>query len=81
MMSNNPLYGGDLMYFSLSDGREIFKADMCAHCQLDTGGGHNPNCPLFNSIIARGNLFDSVNMHYEVFSDLSVTFKKGIEAI
>jgi len=66
------------MYFSFTDGREIFKADMCAHCQLDSGGGHNPNCPLFNPIVTRGNMFGRINIHYEVFPDLSINFKKGV---
>jgi len=34
------------MYFSFSDGREIIKADMCSHCQLNTAGQHESNCPL-----------------------------------
>ena len=64
------------MYFSFSDGREIFKADMCGYCQLNTGGEHEENCPLFNRIIAKGEIFNRINIHYEVLPDLSINFKK-----
>ena len=64
------------MYFSLTDGREIFTADMCGYCQLNTGGEHEKDCPLSNRIIAKGEIFSKVNIHYEVLPDLSINFKK-----
>jgi len=64
------------MYFSLSNGREFFKADMCGYCQLSTGGEHEKDCPLFNPIIAKGEMFSRVNIRYEVLPDLSINFRK-----
>ena len=34
------------MYFSTTDGKETCKPDMCAHCNLSTGGQHQQNCPM-----------------------------------
>jgi len=71
------------MYFSFSDGREIFKTDMCAHCQLNTGGEHEKNCPLFNHIIAKGDIFGKININYFDIADMIIgrvypdVFKKG----
>lgn len=36
------------MYFSFTDGREVFKAELCAHCQLNTAGEHEENCPYIS---------------------------------
>ena len=27
-------------------GKPNYHYDMCAHCSLDTGGSHEPDCPL-----------------------------------
>ena len=53
------------MYFSFSDGREIFKADMCGCCQLNTGGEHEKDCPFYNPIIENGEMYSRINIHYE----------------
>jgi len=69
------------MHFSTSDGKQWDVPEMCAHCQLNTGGEHEKDCPLFNPIVTRGNIFGRVNIHYEVLPDLSINFKKGNETI
>lgn len=35
------------MRFTTTDGRVYDVPDMCAHCQMDTGGNHEPHCPLY----------------------------------
>ena len=35
------------MHFSTSDGKECDVPDMCGFCDMDTGGNHQPNCPLY----------------------------------
>ena len=31
-----------------TDGRDIIYYDYCPYCNLDTGGKHQVNCPMFN---------------------------------
>ena len=38
------------MRFSTTDGRVWDTPDMCAYCQLDTAGNHQPHCPLSQPI-------------------------------
>ncbi len=33
-------------YYTTSDGTEHFFVEGCSHCQMSTGGQHEPNCPL-----------------------------------
>ena len=35
------------MKFSTANGKEWTQSDMCAHCQMSTGGGHEFGCPFF----------------------------------
>lgn len=35
------------MRITVTDGKVIEYPDMCACCELTTGGGHQPHCPLF----------------------------------
>jgi len=37
------------MRFSYTDGVMVDVPDMCAHCQMDTGGNHQSHCPLYGS--------------------------------
>lgn len=37
------------MRYSTTDGRVWDVPDMCAHCQMDTGGNHQSWCPLYRS--------------------------------
>ena len=34
------------MYSITADGKEIIVPGMCSHCNLDTGGRHQTNCPM-----------------------------------
>lgn len=36
------------MRFSYTDGTTIDIPDMCAYCNMDTGGNHEPHCPFFD---------------------------------
>lgn len=38
-----------MMRYSTTDGRVWDVPDMCAHCQMDTGGNHQSHCPLSRS--------------------------------
>lgn len=33
--------------YTTTDGRVIDVPDICGHCQLDTGGNHEPHCPFY----------------------------------
>ena len=35
------------MYFTTTNGQQIFIPDMCQFCDMKTGGGHQYNCPLY----------------------------------
>ena len=41
------------MYFSTSDGKEVWKMDSCSCCQMNTMGEHEWNCPLKSLPIAQ----------------------------
>lgn len=36
------------MIHTTTDGNEYITPDSCESCELDTGGGHNPKCPLYS---------------------------------
>ena len=36
-----------VMYFTTTNGQQIFIPEMCQFCDMGTGGGHQYNCPLY----------------------------------
>lgn len=67
------------MYFSSGQYARDYHVDMCGHCRLNTGGEHEEHCPLFKPVIARGEIFNSINFYYKFLPDLSINFYKGAE--
>jgi len=35
------------MYFTTTNGQQIFIPEMCQFCDMGIGGGHQYNCPLY----------------------------------
>ena len=39
-----------------SNREEVRQPDMCAHCNIDTGGEHQENCPLGRRLQGKGGI-------------------------
>ena len=53
------------MHFSTADGREWDVADMCAYCNMSTGGQHESHCPILKQQMREG---------YQEMSEINLKF-------
>lgn len=64
------------MHFSFSDGREVFKPDMCGYCQLNTGGQHEVKCPSRNIDTT---IYSEIQLWYQLSDEALIIFEKKLK--